>query len=118
MRSYVNQMFSYSMLLIRIYNLYLQKHQQKSGKKMDIVHSVLNEELRCLREKFNFYDIFAVKTVHENETVVYLTRQLSWVTKFRLDRGVSMHVKLSSRHYRRSPLVLQHAINSKECTTH
>ena len=72
------------------------KGKQKSEKKlmpnMDIVHSsaavvtgyhdykefwkpVENEELCCLHEKFNFYDSFAVKTVHKNdETVGYLPR--------------------------------------------
>jgi hypothetical protein len=90
---------------------------------MDIVHSytaavrgfhyykqfwkpVENEELRCFHEKFNLYDKFAIKVVREDDkTVGHLPRELSRVTKYFLDRGASMYVKLSSHHYRRSPLV-------------
>ena len=124
----------------------LSKNINKSDKKlisgMDIVHSytatvrgyhyskqfwksIENEELRCLHKKFNFYDSFAVKTVHKNdETVDHLPRQLSRVRFFFfLDRGDSMHVKsmmvaLGSRRDGNSMyFVLQHATNSKECTT-
>ena len=90
---------------------------------MDVVHSctaavrgyhyykqfwkhVENEELHCYHEKYNLYDEFAIKTVHKNgETVGHLPREISRVTNFFLDRGVSMHIKLPSSHYRRSPLV-------------
>ena len=34
-----------------------------------------------------------------------LYKEISRVTKYFLDRGISMHCKLTSRHYRRSPLV-------------
>ena len=82
----------------------LSKNINKSDKKlisgMDIVHSytatvrgyhyskqfwksIENEELRCLHKKFNFYDSFAVKTVHKNdESVDHLPRQLSRVRFF------------------------------------
>ena len=63
-----------------------------------------NEELQCYHEKYNYQ--FAIKTVQKNgETVGHLSREISQVTKFFLDRGVSMHIKFSSSHYRRSPLV-------------
>ena len=52
------------------------------------------------------FDQFAIKTVDERgETVGHLPKELSRVTKYFLDRGISMHCKLTSRHYRRSPLV-------------
>ena len=67
---------------------------------MDIVHSftaavrgyyyykqfwmpIENKELRCLHEKFNFHDSFAVKTVRKNgENVGHLLRKFSRVTIF------------------------------------
>ena len=130
--------------------LLLSKNINKSDKKlisgMDIVHSytatvrgyhyskqfwksIENEELRCLHEKSNFYDSFAVNTVHKNdETVDHLPRQLSRVRFFFFfffffDRGDSMRVKsmalaLGLRRGGNSMYcVLQHATNSKECTT-
>ena len=49
---------------------------------------------------------FAIKTVDERrETVGHLPKEISRVTKYFLDRGISMHCKLTSRHYRCSPLV-------------
>ena len=90
---------------------------------MDIVHSCTaavrcyhyckqfwksaeNEILHCYHEKYNLYDKFAIKTVHKNsKTVGHLPQEISRVTKFVLNRGTSIHVKLPSRHYRRSPLV-------------
>ena len=93
---------------------------------------VENEELHCYHEKYNLYDKFGIKTVHENgETVGHLPREISRVTKFFLDRGVSMHIKLLSSCFKSlkkfvlgsrwygNPMycVLQHAINFKKCTT-
>ena len=44
-----------------------------------------------------------MKFVHENgKTAGHLRRELSRVTKFFLDRGVTVYVKLSVGHYRRS----------------
>ena len=75
---------------------------------MDIVHSytaavrgyhyykqfwnpVKSEELRCSHEEFNLYDI---KVIHQNgKAVGHLPRELSRVTKFFLDRGVTMLCK-------------------------
>ena len=66
---------------------------------MDIVHSytaavrgyhyykqfwnlVENEELRCSHEKFNLYDKYAIKVIHENgKAVGHLPRKLSRATK-------------------------------------
>ena len=39
------------------------------------------------------------------EIAVHLPKETSRVTNFFLDRGASMYCKLSSKHYRRSPLV-------------
>ena len=64
------------------------------------------EKLLCLYESGNAFDRFAIKTVKENgETVGHLPREISRVTKYFLDRGITMHCELSSQHYRRSPLV-------------
>ena len=60
----------------------------------------------CFYEPGNVFDQFAIKTVDERgETVGHLPKEISRVTKYFLDRGISMHCKLTSRHYRRSPLV-------------
>jgi len=65
-----------------------------------------NEKLDCFHESGNAFDRFAIKTVDENgEIVGHLPKEISRVTKFLLDRGVTMHCKLISKHYRRSPLV-------------
>ena len=65
-----------------------------------------NEKLDCLHEPGNTFDRFAIKTVDENgEIVGHLPKEISRVTKYLLDRGFTMYCKLSSQHYRRSPLV-------------
>lgn len=65
-----------------------------------------NEKLDCMHEPGNVFDRFAIKTVDERgETVGHLPKEISRVTKYFLDRGFSMYCKLTSRHYRRSPLV-------------
>ena len=65
-----------------------------------------NEKLACFYESGNVFDQFAIKTVDERgEIVGHLPKQISRVTKYFLDRGTSMHCKLTSRHYRRSLLV-------------
>lgn len=64
------------------------------------------EKLKCFHEVNNAFDIFAIKTVSENGiTVGHLPREVSRVTKFLLDRGARISLELTSRHYRRSPLV-------------
>ena len=65
-----------------------------------------NEKLDCLHKPENAFDRFAIKTVNEKgEIVGHLPKEISRVTKYLLDRGFTMYCKLSSRHYRRSPLV-------------
>ena len=64
------------------------------------------QKLNCMHELNNPYDRFTIKLVTLNgETVGHLPKELSRITKFYLDRGASMHVALTSKHYRRSPLV-------------
>ena len=65
-----------------------------------------DEKLDCLHEPGNAFDRFAIKTVNEKgEIVGHLPKEISRVTKYLLDRGFTIYCKLSSRHYRRSPLV-------------
>eukprot|EP00111_Clytia_hemisphaerica_P018557 TCONS_00054890-protein len=66
-----------------------------------------NELLRCLFEENNDpYDRFAIKTMtSDGATVGHLPREISRITKFFMDRGAVVSVQLTSRHYRRSPLV-------------
>ena len=62
--------------------------------------------MKSFYEPGNVFDQFAIKTVDgREETVRHLPKEISRVTKYFLDRGISMHCKLTSRHYRRSPLV-------------
>jgi len=65
-----------------------------------------NERLRCLFEENNPYDRYAIKTVTSEGVIVgHLPREISRVTKYFMDRGATVSLKLTSRHYRRSPLV-------------
>ena len=65
-----------------------------------------NEKLICLHKPGNAFDRFAIKTVKENgEIIRHLPKEISRITKYYLDRGASMYCRLSSQHYRRSPLV-------------
>ena len=62
--------------------------------------------MHCMHELNNPYDRFAIELVTLNgETVGQLPKELSRITKFYLDRGASMHVELTSKHFRGSPLV-------------
>ena len=64
------------------------------------------ESLKCIYEENNPYDRFAIKTVAKNgSTVGHLPKEISRITKFFLDCGASMEAVLTSRYYRRSPLV-------------
>ena len=47
--------------------------------------------------------VFNIKK--KGEIVGNLPEEISPITKYYLDRGASMYCKLSSQHYRRSPLV-------------
>ena len=58
-----------------------------------------NEKPDCFYEPENVFDQFAIKIVHEKEeTVGHLLKEISGVAKYFLDRGISMHCKLTSRH--------------------
>ena len=70
-------------------------------------HPVTNEMLKCAHESGNEYDPFSIKTCQiENgsKTVGHLPKEITRATKFLLDRGATISLKLSSDHYRRSPL--------------
>ena len=49
--------------------------------------------------------VIQVCQLETNKKVVLLRMEISRVSKFLLDRGVVFQVKLTSSHYRRSPLV-------------
>ena len=65
-----------------------------------------NEELICLHEEGNLFDMFAIKTcrIEDEITVGHLPREISRPTKYLIERGAKVTVKLSSTHYRKSPL--------------
>ena len=66
---------------------------------------VIEEELKCAHEVGNEYDVFSIKTCQgSRKTVGHLPREISRETKFLLDRGATVNAKLSSDHYRKSPL--------------
>ena len=53
-----------------------------------------NEKLDCVYKPGNVFDQFAIKPVDERgETVGHLPKEMSRVTKYFLDRGVSIHCK-------------------------
>ena len=65
-----------------------------------------NEKLDCSHEEHNPFDWFAIKTVTSDGMIVgHLPREISRITKFFLDRGAVMQVELTSKYYRRFPLV-------------
>ena len=65
------------------------------------------QTLNCFHEEENTFDRFAIKVCEKdkNEIVGYLLMGISQVNKFLLDRGANVSEKLTSMHYRRSPLV-------------
>ena len=65
-----------------------------------------NKKLDCSHEEHNPFDWFAVKTVtSDGLNVGHLPGEILRITKFFFDRGAVMQVELTSKHYRRSPLV-------------
>ena len=66
-----------------------------------------NERLFCVYEAGNPYDCFAVTTYVRStgKTVSHLPMEISWPTKFLLQRGAIVFATLSSTTYRRSPLI-------------
>ena len=65
------------------------------------------QTLNCFHEEGNTFDRFTIKVCEKdkNEIVGHLPMEISRVTKFLLDRGANVSAKLTSTHYRRSPLV-------------
>ena len=66
-----------------------------------------SEVLACSHEENNTHDPFAIKTcqLDSGKTVGHLPMELSRISKFILDRGAKITVKLCETHYRRSPLI-------------
>ena len=67
-----------------------------------------DELLECSHEKDNPYDSFSIKVFKPDspaEIVGHLPVEISQITKFIIDRGAQVAVKIRGRHYRRSPLV-------------
>lgn len=63
--------------------------------------------LECHHEFGNPFDRFAIKVCEIGDTnaVGHLPREILRVTKFFMDRGAIVNAKLTSEHYRRSPIV-------------
>ena len=55
----------------------------------------------------NTFDRFAIKVCEKDKNLIvgHLPIEISLVIKFLLDRGANVSAKLTSTHYRRSPLV-------------
>ena len=70
-------------------------------------HPMPAEILSCKHERNNVFDRFAIKTMKTDSgrTVGHFPIEISRVTKFLLDRGAEVSVKLTETYYRRSPLV-------------
>ena len=67
-----------------------------------------DELLECSHEKDNLYDSFSIKVFKPDspaEIIGHLPMETSRITKFIIDRGAQVAVKIRGRHYRRSPLV-------------
>ena len=67
----------------------------------------VSEKLACSHEENNRDDPFAIKTcqLDSGKIVGHLPMELSRISKFILDRGAKIEVKLRETHYRRSPVV-------------
>ena len=63
-------------------------------------------KLVCLFEANNLFDMFAIRACRKDceKTVGHLPREISSPTKYLIDRVAKITAKLSSIHYRRSPL--------------
>ena len=61
------------------------------------------QTLNCFHEEGNTFDRSAIKVCKKdkNEIVGHLPMEISWVTKFLLDRGTNVSAKLTSTHYRK-----------------
>ena len=72
----------------------------------DVWKPLENEEMECLFERHNLFDMFAIKTcrLEGGQIVGHLPREISRPTKFLLDRGAKVTAQLTGKHYKRSPL--------------
>ena len=66
-----------------------------------------NELLNCFHERNNPFDMFAIQVcqLETNKRVGLLPMEISRISKFLMDRGAIFQARLTSTHYRRSPLV-------------
>ena len=64
----------------------------------------MEEELTCDHEYGNAFDCFAIKTEKDGRIVGHLPREISRPTKFLIDRGAKVIARITSNHYRKSPL--------------
>ena len=81
---------------VRGYNILPKILETKRERKADLPFTRL--EIRAIDS--------LLKTVNESgEILGHLPKEISRVTKYFLNRGASMYCRLSSEHYRRSPLV-------------
>ena len=66
-----------------------------------------HEILNCYHEPGNPFDFFAIKTCSQGsqQSVGHLPREISSLTKFILARGTEVEAKLTSNHYRSSPII-------------
>ena len=72
----------------------------------DIWNPQIDEELICLHEERNLFDMFSIKTCRTSDRAIvgHLPREISRPTKYLIDRGAKVTAKLSSTNYRKSPL--------------
>ena len=65
------------------------------------------QDLHCSHERNNAFDRYAIKVCElgKEETEGHLPKEISRITKFFIDRGATISVKLTGMHYRRSPIV-------------
>ena len=72
----------------------------------DIRKPLENEELECLFERLNLFDMFAIKTcrLEGGQIVGHLPGEISRPTKFLLERGAKVIAQSTGTHYRRSSL--------------
>ena len=66
-----------------------------------------HEILNCYHKPGNPFDFFAIKICSQGSqhSVGHLPREISRLTKFILDRGAEVEAKLTSNHYRSSPII-------------
>ena len=67
-----------------------------------------DELLECSHEKDNPYDPFSIKVCKPDspaEIAGHLPMEISRITKFIIDRGAQVPVKIRGGHYKRGPLI-------------